>query len=376
MSGVRSHPTVWIGVHDLERTGVPVVLVRYLRGLDPEARRHVYVVARRGGALRSEMAAVAAGVTVLSPTGRRGLGDAGAVGLEVLGARRSAHAVRAVDHRIRTRHLPHPDVVVIHGAGAAGLLDSVGADVPVVLHLHELATGIDRSIPHADLPAVIGRARTVMAVSRPVAELAASLGAGSAAVQIVPGVTDEPVGSPHHDPVDTSTWVMGCGRPGWRKGTDRLATIAHALADQPQEVRVAWVGGRPGGADAMTVTAPDPVHWIDECAQPWDHLSRARVLVVPSREDPLPLVALEAGRRSIPVVSFDSGGLTDLLAGGRGVVVDRHDVLAMADAVAELLVDDERREAVGQLLRSHVVQRYTAAVVVPDWWRIITDSAS
>lgn len=371
-----SVPTVWIAVHDLERTGVPTALVRYLRHLEPAEQGHIHVVALRGGALRSDVSAVCAGVTVLSPAGRRGVGDAGSVALQVAGARRAARGVRAVDHRLRTCRLPRPDVLVIHGAGAAGLIGSVDRHVPVVLHLHELATGLDRSISPAGVPSVLARARTVMAVSRPVADLAIARGAHPATVEVVPGVCDEPAGSPPVDVSDAGSWVMGCGRPGWRKGTDRLAAIAYGLQAKHPTARVGWVGGRPSGPDAPLVTARDPVEWIDECSRPWDHLDRAEVLVVPSREDPLPLVALEAGRRSIPVVAFDSGGLSDLLADGRGTVAGHHDVIAMADAVSELMISGDRRAELGELLRQHVVERYTPDAVVPHWWRLITAAAT
>ncbi len=168
---------------------------------------------------------------------------------------------------------------------------------------------------------------------------------------------------------------MGAGSPGWRKGTDRLAALAHPFVDARPEVRVGWVGGRPSGPDATAVAAADPVQWFDSCPDPWAVLRRSEVVVVPSREDPLPLVALEAGIRARPVVAMPTGGLADLLADGRGMVGRRHDVAWLHDAVGALLDRPDEARDMGLALREHVAGGYLATHVVPIWSQMLAEVA-
>ena len=90
---------------------------------------------------------------------------------------------------------------------------------------------------------------------------------------------------------------------------------------------------------------------------PW--LARATVLVSTAREDPFPLVGLEAGAAGVPVVAFDSGGLTELLADGRGTVVGPLDVAAMVDAVVAMLGDPTGAALAAERLRHHVAAQHT-----------------
>lgn len=367
---------VWIGVHDLGRTGVPIVLLRYLQALPAPQRRRVQVIALRGGPLEDELARCCGGLLTLEPAGRRSLGAGVTVGLEVMGAPVLGQSLRRTWWRRRLAELPIPDVVLLHGAGAWPLLDAVPGAPPYVLHLHELATGLDRSIPSERQREALGGARRVLAVSRAVADLAIERGAHASCVHLVPGVVDDPVpaGSRPQEP-GAARWVMGAGTPGWRKGTDRLAALAHPWSRERPEVRVGWVGGRPSGPDTTAVAAFDPVHWFDETPDPWEVLARAEVVVVPSREDALPLVALEAGARGLPVVSLPSGGLVDLLAEERGLVGDRHDVAWLVGAVEELLDDPPRAARMGERLRRHVERHHRARVVAPQWWSLVHDVA-
>ncbi len=71
---------------------------------------------------------------------------------------------------------------------------------------------------------------------------------------------------------------------------------------------------------------------------------RATVGVVPSLwPEPFGLVAIEAMAGGCPLVASDVGGLSEILADDRGVLVPPGDPEAMADAIARLLDDNERR---------------------------------
>jgi glycosyltransferase involved in cell wall biosynthesis len=73
------------------------------------------------------------------------------------------------------------------------------------------------------------------------------------------------------------------------------------------------------------------------------------IFVVTSREDPYPVVALEAALFGMPILCWNRGtGTRELVEQGAGITVDYLDINAMADAVLELKNDPERREKLGE----------------------------
>ena len=225
-------------------------------------------------------------------------------------------------------------------------------------------------------------ARAVLAVAGPTAALAMEAGAVPERLSIVPGVVDDRtpgrdraaarrlLGVGADDPV-----VGGGGLPGWRKGTGRLPTISRELGRRRGATRVLWVGGHPTGAQADRRGVDDGVRWEPERDQPWELLDGVDVLVVPSREDPLPLVALEAGHRRVPVVATATGGLPALLGGGRGLVVGPYDLAGMVTALVGRLADPAAGAEAADALRAHVRAHHAASVVVPQWWGLLRDAA-
>ncbi len=72
--------------------------------------------------------------------------------------------------------------------------------------------------------------------------------------------------------------------------------------------------------------------------------ARAEVGAVPSLwPEPFGLVAIEAMVGGCPLVASDVGGLSEILADGRGTLVPPGDPVALAKALSELLADPQRR---------------------------------
>jgi len=92
-------------------------------------------------------------------------------------------------------------------------------------------------------------------------------------------------------------------------------------------------------------------------------LARARVFAMPSRVPPggagegFGIVFLEAGRFGVPAVSGAEGGAAEaVLDGVSGTLVDPRDHLAVADAISDLLTDDELQRRYGAAARSRAAE--------------------
>jgi glycosyltransferase involved in cell wall biosynthesis len=90
-------------------------------------------------------------------------------------------------------------------------------------------------------------------------------------------------------------------------------------------------------------------------------MTRFHIFALTSREDPYPLVVLEAGLSGVPVVCFQgAGGAPELVEADGGVVVPYLDIELMADSIAWLADDPVARQQRGQRLCQKVLERHPA----------------
>lgn len=133
--------------------------------------------------------------------------------------------------------------------------------------------------------------------------------------------------------------AMFCGRLIELKGAD---TFAAALSRLP-----GWLGVMVGSGELAPVIARRHpairlVGSMPSDAVP-DWIRSADVVVVPSRREPLGLVAIEALACGIPVIASNVGGLLESVQDGRtGILIPPGDPGAIVDALRSL-EDDERR---------------------------------
>jgi hypothetical protein len=114
------------------------------------------------------------------------------------------------------------------------------------------------------------------------------------------------------------------------------------------------------------------IRFIGELAAPHGLLALADLFCLTSREDPFPLVMLEAAALRKPVLCFErAGGAREFCALGGGIAVPFIDVEAMADQAHGLLADPALREAMGARAAEAVRTRFTVEAVAPRLWREI-----
>jgi glycosyltransferase involved in cell wall biosynthesis len=87
--------------------------------------------------------------------------------------------------------------------------------------------------------------------------------------------------------------------------------------------------------------------------------SAADLFILPTREDNLPNVVLEALACGTPVIAFDVGGLPDIVRPGvTGLLVPPENVRALREAIGALVTDDERRSQMSHECRRAAVAEY------------------
>lgn len=211
----------------------------------------------------------------------------------------------------------------------------------LLLHVHESAASMSQYA--AGLATIASSHPRTIAVSEDCrAPLTQMLGREP---DIIPPAIEIPLSAPKECPRIGPKIVMGCGTMSRRKGADLFCEVAAQVLERfGEEVEFRWLGGV-GDVDMEEALKccgiPGQVKLAGEVADPSPHFATANLFILPSRDDPFPLVALEAASYGIPVVCFDAlaEGVGTWISNGAGEVVPAFDISAMADAAIRLLAD-------------------------------------
>ncbi|BBZ27697.1 glycosyl transferase [Mycolicibacterium madagascariense] len=107
---------------------------------------------------------------------------------------------------------------------------------------------------------------------------------------------------------------------------------------------------------------------VDACAalRRWDVAVSASI-----SPEAGPLSVLEAMSHGLPVIGTDHGGTTEFLSGGAGFLVPPGDEVALADAIATVLRDDDVRSALSTTARRRVAEHHDLRTTLPAMLRTL-----
>lgn len=152
--------------------------------------------------------------------------------------------------------------------------------------------------------------------------------------------------------------LLFIGRLDRQKGFDLLlAALRHV---PPEAVRLTVIGAALKGGDPVDLSHPAIDHkgWLPREAVA-EAIADADAVVMPSRWEGLPLVALEAMRAGRALIATNAGAFPDMIEDGTtGLLVDHHDPRFLADALARVDADALRR--MGLAARDRFVRLFDA----------------
>lgn len=148
--------------------------------------------------------------------------------------------------------------------------------------------------------------------------------------------------------------------------------LAVAATAQLAGVHLVVVGAGPlastvaAYADAV---APGRVHLVGALPDPRPAYLAADALVLPSRTEGFPGVAIEAGLCAVPAVATDVGGVREVVTDGTtGRVVTAPSPARLAEALRSVLAE---RDTLGAAARARCLGSFTMEAVAPRWAGII-----
>jgi glycogen(starch) synthase len=150
------------------------------------------------------------------------------------------------------------------------------------------------------------------------------------------------------------------------KGFDlALQAVSHLVREFPDlEVVIAGDGPERASLQAQATQlglehSIEFTGWVPADKVP-DLINTATLLLMPSRREGLPLVAIEAAQMGRPVVATRVGGLPELIVQKQtGMVVEPQDVQGLTDAIAFVLRDSDRARRMGEAARQRASEHFT-----------------
>ena len=388
--------------HDAKRHGAQIPLLHFLRWFKANTEIPFEILLKGDGELRSEFEALAP-VTLwnekaflrsavrrlrLGPFVKDMVRRLGLAPLKnKLMARRRHRAISANGEKLRSRFgNSQVDLVYSNTATNGKVLEALSSlSCPVICHVHELDYCLNFETEQDNNGQVTRHAHHFIAASKAVKEgLVRNLGIPEKEIDIVHEFipTDTDVDSDEPSAIrrrlgipDIALVVGASGTTDWRKGPDLFIQLAQSVIRRnPQApVHFVWVGGEREGPvyealwhDVVHAGLETRVHFTGHVANPLEHFAFFDVFVLTSREDPFPLVNLEAATLAKPIVCFDgAGGAKEFVEDDCGFVVPYLNIEAMADRVDELLESPELRRVLGVQAAVKVRERHDVHRLAP-----------
>jgi glycosyltransferase involved in cell wall biosynthesis len=160
-------------------------------------------------------------------------------------------------------------------------------------------------------------------------------------------------------------YVVSMGTATHRKGIDLFLEVCKELQADPDMFFV-WIGDFVDESTKEKTLKDIEVHNLSHNFLMTGFLPNSSLNLLPfdlfcltSREDPYPLVVIEAAMQKIPSLCFDSGGISDFVSGDCGWLINDFSPSAMAEKIRELKKDKKQMQTVGENAGKKALELHT-----------------
>lgn len=159
--------------------------------------------------------------------------------------------------------------------------------------------------------------------------------------------------------------VGACGSENFRKGKDWFLPISISVLSMLSHLNIhfVWIGGKINSElefDHLKSGYVDQIHFIDHLPHAHKYFHELSLFLMISREDPFPIVNIEAGFNAIPILSFmNNGGTPELLEDDLSLLVPYGNIAMMAKRIVSFLTDPHILHEKGKFIQSKIKNHYT-----------------
>ena len=184
---------------------------------------------------------------------------------------------------------------------------------------------------------------------------------------------------------ESKTIIWGCGTIYWRKGVDIFIQTAKKIKDIGiKNFEFIWIGANYWKSDSEEYGTwnewesyinenklQSHITFLGEIDNPKRYFLAGDIFYLPSREDPCPLVCLEAAECNLPIICFEqAGGMPSFVETNAGSVVPFLDINSAANEIISLINNKSIRRKKGETAHEKFIKRHSSEIAIPEILKI------
>ncbi len=272
------------------------------------------------------------------------------------------------------------DVIYLNTIACVDLLEKLHStfQIPIYSHIHELSYSIQQYGPPNALNDLFKFSTKIIACSKAVKDNLSRFGSSDkislvhsfvnneATLERIKNTNSVEIKKKYNIPKDTLL-IGACGNADWRKAPDLFLQIANEVLKKSPSTHFIWIGidlsseiGIQTQFDIQKLGISERVSLIAPNPDAIEIISCLSMFLVSSREDPFPLVMLEAALAEKPIIGFDqSGGVSEFTESDSGYVTPYLDILKISDKINHLLTSEIEIKNFGHRAKQKVLELYS-----------------
>ena len=252
-------------------------------------------------------------------------------------------------------------------------------DVPLISHIHELQFSLEMYAEKEGRKRLFNISDGVIACSQAVADnLIHNNGVNHEKVKVIHSFIDnqnviEVIENSNTAQIyeefnlpDNKFLVGACGNAEWRKGLDIFINIAQETTQRLSSVHFVWIGVKPEGEyydqviyDVRKMGIENQITFIPPTPKAVEIINILDAFLVSSREDPFPLVMLEAALCKKPILGFEnSGGCSEFVKDRAGLLAKYMHISGVVDNLKKLMESQELQKEKGETGKRQILELY------------------
>ena len=270
-----------------------------------------------------------------------------------------------------------PDVVQAHGGQPLKWLTPTllapGAPPVVYRRIGLTPSWMAGSLRKRSYGFIIRRAAAIVAVAEAAArQLVDEFGVPSSSIELIGNAVDERRVRSSVDPQDVkrrlhldeeAPVVLFAGALTDEKNPLELIEIAKHVSAVFPRVSFLVAGDGPLSGDLTSAVyearLSDQIKWLGSRSDLPDLMRASAAVIMTSRTEGIPGVAIEAGFSRRPVVAYEVGGLPEVVTHGHtGLLAPHGDVRALSDLLIQMLTDPSEAKALGERAQARCSELY------------------
>ena len=249
-------------------------------------------------------------------------------------------------------------------------------ELKLILHIHEMEIIIKQIC--ADISIYDSFIDTYIVVSKYSQQYLINIGISSKKIRLIPECSEIKFNNRNYLLENSDFFkVVMVGEAHWRKGDDLFIQVANKVLKKVNNIQFYWIGNVDSNRkivienELIKLNISSSVIFIEEQIDCSDLLQQMDLFLLTSREDPFPLVAIEAGMIGMPIICFkNTTGIDFHVEKSCGMVVEYLDIELMALNVINCFEKRDSIKSQKEFIKSYY-SRFSPSLIAEQLIKIL-----